>query len=65
VFAGYSGWVPGQLLDELSTQSWIVCDALPGDIFDPAPDTLWRRILSRQPGRISFYAQFPVDLSTN
>ena len=65
VFAGYSGWEAGQLLDELSTQSWIICDAQPSDAFDDEPTTLWRRVLARQPGRISMYAQFPVDPRSN
>lgn len=65
IFAGYSGWVAGQLLDELSTQSWIICDAAPGDAFDPEPATLWSRVLARQPGRISMYAQFPPDPRSN
>lgn len=65
VFAGYSGWVAGQLLDELSTQSWIICEAQPGDAFDADPATLWRRVLARQPGRISMYAQFPFDPRSN
>jgi len=65
VFAGYSGWVPGQLLAELATQSWIICEPLPGDVLDTNPATLWRRVLARQPGRISLYAAFPEDLSTN
>lgn len=65
VFAGYSGWEAGQLLDELSSQSWIICDAQPSDTFDTEPATLWRRVLARQPGRISMYAQFPIDPRSN
>jgi len=65
IFAGYSGWVPGQLLAELSIQSWIICGAQPGDILDPEPESLWNRVLARQPGRLSLYASFPEDLSTN
>jgi putative transcriptional regulator len=65
VFAGYSGWVPGQLLAELSIQSWIICDAEPTDAFDPEPGSLWNRVLARQPGRLSLYARFPQDLRNN
>jgi len=65
IFAGYSGWEPTQLLAELSIQSWIICEAAPGDVLDATPETLWNRVLARQPGRISLYARFPRDLSTN
>lgn len=65
IFAGYSGWVPGQLASEMVDDSWIVCAATPQDVFDTEPKTLWQRVLARQPGRISLYASFPEDLSVN
>ena len=37
VFAGYSGWGPGQLDDELEREGWFVVDALPGDLLTPDP----------------------------
>lgn len=65
IYAGYSGWIAGQLAAELAVDSWIVCEALSGDALGPDPDTLWQRVLARQPGRISLYASFPDDLSAN
>ncbi|NND01281.1 MAG: hypothetical protein HKN91_00705 [Acidimicrobiia bacterium] len=65
IFAGYSGWIGGQLAAELATESWIVCAAEPDDALDEEPETLWQRVLARQPGRISLYASFPDDLSAN
>lgn len=65
IFAGYSGWIPGQLQAELAIESWIVCEAASSDALDPEPETLWQRVLGRQPGRISLYASFPEDLSVN
>jgi putative transcriptional regulator len=65
IFAGYSGWIPGQLDAELAIESWVVCDAAPGDATDAHPETLWQRVLARQPGSTAWLATFPQDLSTN
>ena len=65
IFAGYSGWIAGQLAAELAIESWIVCDAYPGDATDREPDTLWQRVLARQPGRTALLATFPEDLRSN
>lgn len=45
---GYAGWGPGQLENELRSDSWVV---VPGDahfIFDGDPDKKWKRALNRQ-----------------
>ncbi|MBA2283062.1 MAG: YqgE/AlgH family protein [Acidimicrobiia bacterium] len=65
VFAGCAGWGPGQLEGEIQTGSWYVVDAEPSDLFDPAPDGLWRAVLARQPGRLAQVARVPADLSLN
>jgi putative transcriptional regulator len=64
VFSGYSGWDGGQLEVELAVDSWFIVEAVAEDVFgDPAD--LWSRVLKRQPGRLSLYAQYPDDLSLN
>ena len=40
-------------------------DAVDGDLLDDDPDTLWRRVLRRQTGRVSWLADVPDDLSAN
>ena len=35
LYAGYSGWGPGQLDEELAQDAWFVVDADPGDPFLP------------------------------
>jgi putative transcriptional regulator len=65
VFAGYAGWAPGQLQDELRRGAWAVCDAEPGDATTEAAATLWRDVLARQPGPIARLARLPDDLSVN
>jgi putative transcriptional regulator len=65
LFAGYSGWGPGQLDGELEEGAWFVVDALAPDIFDPDPSTLWRRVLRRQPDDLALLADIPLDVSVN
>ena len=65
IFSGYSGWVDGQLEMELATDSWFVVPASPSDLFTDRPETLWREVLARQPGRLAFYATYPHDLGGN
>jgi putative transcriptional regulator len=65
VFAGYSGWGPGQLEAELEESSWIVVAAEPGDVFAPDPDELWRTVLHRKGGRFALIATMPYDPKLN
>ena len=65
LFAGYSGWGPGQLDLELATESWIVVDAEVSDPFLPDGEALWSRILARQGGTLARLATFPPDPSLN
>lgn len=65
VFAGYSGWGPGQLEDEIEQGAWFLVDAEPGDIFTAEPDGLWRSVLARQPGQLRLLATFPDDPTMN
>ena len=50
VFAGYAGWGPGQLDEEVASGGWFVLDAVPGDVFCGEPDALWLAVLRRQGG---------------
>ena len=65
LYAGYSGWGPGQLDGELAEEAWYVVDAAPDDPFAPDGPTLWRRILQRQGGQLARLALVPRDLSVN
>jgi putative transcriptional regulator len=65
LYAGYSGWGPGQLEHELAHDAWLVADAEPDDPFRPDGAGLWRRILARQGGPIARLAHFPPDPSLN
>ena len=65
VFAGYSGWGPGQLEGELAESSWILERAQADDVFVADPDALWRDLLKRKGGSFAMLATMPYDPSKN
>ncbi len=65
VYAGYAGWGPGQLDDELDEGSWIVEPALAEDVFTGDPGGLWSSVLRRKGGPFSVLASMPPDPSLN
>jgi putative transcriptional regulator len=65
VFAGYAGWGPGQLDDELREGSWIVEPADPEDVFTADPGELWSEVLRRKGGPFGVLALMPPDPSLN
>ncbi|MFF7328484.1 YqgE/AlgH family protein [Streptomyces sp. NPDC090306] len=65
IFAGYAGWGPGQLEDELVEGAWYVVESEPGDVSSPAPERLWREVLRRQRSELAMVATYPDDPSLN
>ncbi len=65
IFAGYAGWGPGQLDDELQRDDWFVAPAGVDDIFNPDADELWGRVLARKGGHFALVARMPIDPSVN
>ncbi len=65
VYAGYSGWSPGQLEAEINEGAWFVVTAQPGDVFAAEPGLLWRQVLRRQEGDVAFVATYPDDPALN
>ncbi|GGJ87422.1 UPF0301 protein [Streptomyces camponoticapitis] len=65
IFAGYAGWGPGQLEDELSEGAWYVVESEPGDVSSPRPESLWRAVLRRQRSELAMVATYPDDPSLN
>jgi putative transcriptional regulator len=41
VYAGYSGWAPGQLEGELKSDAWVVVQATRSIVFHPNPQGAW------------------------
>ena len=50
VYLGYAGWGAGQLDAETRQGSWHVLDGEAPVVFDPNPETLWRRVIRRTEG---------------
>ncbi|NYI06238.1 YqgE/AlgH family protein [Allostreptomyces psammosilenae] len=65
IFAGYAGWAPGQLEDELAEGAWYVVESEPGDVFSLDPRQLWRSVLRRQRSELALMATYPDDPSLN
>jgi putative transcriptional regulator len=65
VFAGYSGWGPGQLEAELEEESWLVEPADGIDLFPAPDDDLFGSVLRRKGGTYRVLALMPEDPSTN
>lgn len=65
LFAGYAGWSPGQLEDEIRREAWLTHPATLDLVFDSAPDQLWQKILRQKGGKYRLLAGMPEDLSLN
>lgn len=65
VYAGFSGWGPGQLEDEIDEDAWIIEAPIPRELFPEDPDTLWSAVLERMGGEYALVARMPEDPSLN
>ena len=61
VFAGYSGWKPGQLEAEMGDDSWLLEAAREDDVFTDVPDLLWSRVLERKGPEYRRLSRMPYD----
>jgi putative transcriptional regulator len=65
MFAGYAGWSPGQLEDEMKRKAWLTHPASLELVFDTAYDQLWQTVLRQKGWKYKLLAQMPEDLSGN
>ena len=65
LFAGYAGWSPGQLEDEIKRDAWLLHPASLELVFDTDPAALWQSILRAKGGKYRLLSQLPEDLSSN
>jgi len=47
VLAGYAGWAPGQLDEELSQSAWLMSDIDLDVVFDIEPSQMWETVIRR------------------
>ena len=65
-FAGYSGWTPGQLDDEISEDTWIVSDKVnPETVITHDEQSLWKEVVIRLGRRYAHIANFPENPELN
>jgi putative transcriptional regulator len=66
MFAGYAGWAPGQLENEMKRKSWLTYPASLELVFETPAADLWQKILRRKGGwRNKLLSQMPDDVSLN
>lgn len=65
IYAGYSGWEPGQLEGELAAGTWHVVRGRRTDVFTREPEGLWREVLRRQPLDLAIWSTWPDDPDLN
>ena len=47
VLAGYAGWGPGQLDEELAQSAWLLADIDLDIVFDTAAEAMWETAIRR------------------
>jgi putative transcriptional regulator len=65
VFAGYAGWSPGQLDDEMKRDTWMTHPASLELVFHSQPNELWQFILREKGWKYKLIAEAPEDPSLN
>jgi putative transcriptional regulator len=65
MFAGYAGWSPGQLEEEMKRKAWLTHPASIELVFDADPEQLWQMILREKGWKYRLLAEMPEDISLN
>ena len=64
-FLGYSGWVPGQLEEELIQNSWLVSSINPDTIMNHQTSEIWKSTLSDLGNKYKMWINSPENPSLN
>jgi putative transcriptional regulator len=65
LFAGYSGWSPGQLEDEMQRNAWLTHPATHDLVFAPDIGGLWVKLMRQKGWKNRLLAEIPDDPSLN
>ena len=65
VFAGYSGWSPGQLEDEMKRDAWVTHPANAELVFHADTGELWKTILRQKGWQYQLLADAPEEPPLN
>jgi putative transcriptional regulator len=65
IFAGYTGWSPEQLDDEIKRDTWMTHPASVDLVFCPKPEQLWQTILREKGWKYKLISDAPEDPSWN
>ena len=60
-YIGYAGWSEGQLEEEISDGTWVVCDADPSFLFTENIHQMWSQALKQMGEPYSIWTQFPLN----
>lgn len=58
-YIGYSGWSPGQLVNELESGSWVLDLGDPNYVFKSTEEILWSQVLDNKGSNFSVIGQIP------
>lgn len=65
VFAGYAGWSPGQLDDEMKRGAWLQHPASVDLVFGQEDKQLWAKLVRQQGWQYRLLSEQPEDLNWN
>jgi len=65
MFAGYSGWGPGQLEGEMERNSWLTYPASLELVLETDPTKLWQKMLQAMGPKYKLLSMMPEALSMN
>lgn len=64
-FVGYSGWMEGQLKDEMVYGSWVMADMDSNYLFKSEPDRLWQQVMYNKGDTYTIISQMPDPINWN
>lgn len=64
-FVGYTGWSPGQLIEELGSGSWLTTEVHANYVFKSKPSRLWNQVMHHKGDLYSILAQLPEQPNLN